>query len=101
MSDVSWKPNWSDTKKHFSEFWNRKGVIIASWMPPKGATQIESVKEVECPDIREYYLNPVLRAKINHFQLSEGCFGADVLPVSDPCFGPGSLATFLGSEPGI
>ncbi|MFA6290980.1 MAG: hypothetical protein WC637_04320, partial [Victivallales bacterium] len=101
MSEISWKPNWGDTKKHFIDFWNRKGVVIASWGPPKGAKQIESVKKVECPDIREYYMNPVLRAKVNHYRSSLGYFGADVIPVSDANFGPGSLALFLGCEPGI
>jgi len=101
MSEIPWKPNWDETKKHFNDFWNRKGVVIASWGPPKAVKQIEPVQEVGCPDIREYYLNPVLRAKVNHYRLSEGYFGADVLPLSDTFFGPGSLATFIGSEPGI
>jgi len=51
MSDISWKPNWSETKKHFNDFWNRKGVVIGSWGAPKAARQIEPVKEVECPSL--------------------------------------------------
>lgn len=101
MTEFCWKPNWNDTKRHFNEFWNRKGVVISSWGPPEGAGQIEDIRKVECKDIREYYLNPVMRAKINNYRLSNGYYGADVLPLSEANFGPGSLALYLGCEPGI
>ncbi len=101
MSEISWKPNWQETKRSFNDFWNRKGVVVGTWGAPKADRQVEKVSRVDAPDIKEYYLNPVLRAKVNHFRVSEGYYGADVLPVSDTNFGPGSLATFIGSEPGI
>lgn len=101
MSDISWKPNWNETKRHFDDFWNHKGVVLGSWGAPHAATPPEKVAVADCPDIHEYYLNPALRAEVNHYRLSLGYYGADVLPISDPDFGPGSLATFIGSEPGI
>jgi len=101
MSEISWKPNWSETKRHFDDFWNRKGVVLGRWGVPRASTPTEKVEAVDCLDINEYYLNPVLRAKVNHYRLSFGHYGADVLPISNPDFGPGLLATFLGCEPGI
>ncbi len=101
MSEISWKSNWEDTKKNFSDFWNRKGVVISSWGAPKAVHPVEKVKKVEAPDINKYYLDPVHRAQVNHFRVSEGYYGADILPVSDTSFGPGSLALLIGSEPGI
>lgn len=101
MTEISWKPNWNDTKRHFNDFWNRKGVVIGTWGAPKAAKQLENIKEVECPDFRQYHLDPVMRARMNHYYVSNGYYGADILPISDTCFGPGSLATFLGCEPGI
>jgi hypothetical protein len=50
---------------------------------------------------KEHYLNAELRADWNHYNMSRSHFPGDMLPVANTMMGPGSLATFLGSEPGF
>ncbi len=98
-----WKENWEETKTNFIEWWKHEGIILGAWCAPETSRYIHEVCEKpRDPDsIEEYYANPKLRAQRNHWTLSRSIFPADVLPVSDTNIGPGSLALFIGSEPGF
>jgi len=98
-----WKSNWEETRQHFTDWWNRKGLVVGMWgAPPNEGTPHEDVPvPEEAPSIQEQYLNAELRARQNHHGLAHQAFPADVLPISATDIGPGSLALFLGSEPGF
>jgi len=98
-----WKDNWKKTKQHFVDWWNHKGLVIGMWGAPQAAeTPHEAVQAPpEALSPRERYLEPELRAKGNHYALAYQSFPADILPISVTDMGPGSLALFLGSEPGF
>ncbi|RKX35697.1 MAG: hypothetical protein DRP71_02840 [Verrucomicrobia bacterium] len=98
-----WKANWEDTKKNFIDWWNHEGLILGVWRAPETNQHVHEVCERprDPVSIEESYASPVLRARLNHWSLSRSIFPADVLPVSDTNIGPGSLALFIGSEPGF
>ncbi len=98
-----WKENWEDTKRHFTDWWNHKGLVVGMWGAPAAGKHVhEHVQDPPSPSsIRDAYTDPEARARRNHYELSRRTFPADTLPLSDTDMGPGSLATFLGAEPGF
>ena len=98
-----WKSSWEETKRHFTDWWNREGLVLGMWGAPRSenAPHEDSQAPAEAQSVQERYLNAALRAQRNHHQLAHQVFPADVLPISDTDIGPGSLALFLGSEPGF
>ncbi len=98
-----WKTNWRETKQHFVDWWNREGLVVGTVDAPRidGPPHVVTGKPPDPGSIRESYTNAEFRAWRNHYKLSHQSFPADVLPVCDTNIGPGSLALFLGSEPGF
>ena len=47
------------------------------------------------------YLDAQWRAAANRHRMAHTCFCGDTLPIASTDIGPGSLATMLGSEPGL
>lgn len=98
-----WKENWQDTKSRFCDWWNRKGLLVGSWGGcPHDGTPHEDFPAPATPDsLRDEYTDAEQRARRNHHRLSHQLFLEDTLPISGTDIGPGSLALFLGSEPGF
>jgi hypothetical protein len=98
-----WKENWEDTKRHLVDWWNREGLVLGEWGSPlrEGAPHENTTAPMKAQSVREQYCAPELRARRNHHDLARRSFPADVLPISSTDIGPGSLALFLGSEPGV
>ncbi len=99
---LAWKSNWEETKQHFLEWWNHEGMVLSMWGAPSAEVVHEEVADPgAAPDIDFFYTQPGWRTQWNHHRLSRQSFPADVLPVSETDIGPGSLALFMGSEPGL
>jgi len=98
-----WKSNWSETKQHFSDWWNHQGLVLGAWQAPETDSAVhENTPKPRNPvPLEERYANPELRAQRNHWALSRSIFPADVLAVSETDIGPGSLALYIGAEPGF
>ncbi len=100
----TWKDNWVESAKRYLEWWEGRGLLISMWEHlRKEGTPHEQVPEPPPPaDLRQYWLDPVWRAKNIHYELSRSSFMADILPVANTHLGPGSLAAILGAslEPG-
>jgi len=98
-----WKSNWQETRQHFKDWWERKGLVLGMWgacnRPDRPHEETEATPEPG--SVRESYVEAGPRAARNHHQLAHSSFPADVLPLSSTDIGPGSLALFLGSEPGF
>ncbi|MBN1553792.1 MAG: hypothetical protein JXA11_03540 [Phycisphaerae bacterium] len=102
---LTWKENWEQTKRRFLGWWNRKDLVVsfASYggIPTTDAPH-EVVPEIPDPPSREAgYLDVENRVRRNHYKLSRDWFPAETLPLANTMMGPGSLALFLGSEPGF
>ena len=100
--DCAWKENWEETKQHFIDWWNREGLIVASGLCLGADPPHETLEDPgPAPSIEAGYTDPVARARRNHYGLSRHTCPGDMLPVSSTDIGPGSLALFIGSEPGF
>ena len=98
-----WKSNWEQSKQRFVKWWNREGLLIGMWGALETGRAIH--EEVAAPAIpatlEERYGNAAFRASENHYRLSRSIFPLDILPGAITDLGPGSLALFLGSQPGF
>jgi len=100
--DCAWKANWDETKRHFVDWWNREGLVVYVGGVERPGGPIEPVDEVPpAPTPADRYLDPVLRARRGHYALAHTSFCGDALPLAKCDIGPGSLALFMGSEPGF
>jgi hypothetical protein len=97
---LSWKPNWSDTRRHFVDWWNHEGFVLTVGTHPFD-TPREALAKLPKPGLVEAYENAPARARRNHDWLAAQQFPGDSLPISSTDIGPGSLALALGSEPGF
>lgn len=97
-----WKANWEETKQHFRDWWNHDGLVMGMWGAPHGDVRHEHTSTPpDAVSVRASYTDTELRARRNHHRLARQSFPADVLPITENDIGPGSLALFLGCEPGF
>jgi hypothetical protein len=97
-----WKENWEETKRNFTRWWNREGLVFGMYGAPLAAVPREDVPAPErfpAMDTAEFYTDTDLRARRNHWDLARRSYSADILPIADTEIGPGSLSLFLGCEP--
>ena len=93
-----WKPNLEETKKHYIDWWNHKGIVLNMWehfqegvkphadvpMPPASKT------------LDQKWFDPEWRAEYLDWYVAHSSMKADMLPVANTQLGPGSLAAILG-----
>ena len=99
-----WKPNWNETRQHFLDWWDHTGLLVGSWGAPPRVGPAHDPDAIQPPppvSVEAGYTDVAQLVRRNHYRLSHGYFGADILPVADTDIGPGSLALLLGSEPGF
>ncbi|MDR3455875.1 MAG: hypothetical protein P4N60_00395 [Verrucomicrobiae bacterium] len=98
-----WKANWNDSRRRFTDWWKHEGLLIGMWGAPEtGRCLHENVAAPTRPGtLDERYCNAIFRAEENHYRLSRSIFPLDILPSATTDLGPGSLALFLGSQPGF
>ncbi len=100
--ECAWKANWSETKRNYTDWWNRDGLVLSMWSPGGDGPRrdgAEAPPKQPSPELR--HTDARWRARRNHYALAGGEYLADMLPLSETDIGPGSLALFLGSEPGF
>jgi len=98
-----WKKNWEDTKRHFVGWWEHTGIVmILQGGIKKLAPPHEAVPDPgPAVSLEQQYLDPVWISRYWRHRLSKDNFLADHLPLANTDIGVGSLALFLGSEPGL
>ena len=100
---LAWKKNWTETRKHFTDWWRRRGMVVTvgggfaagrphERVPNPGARPPAYGDEAYCSD-------PARVAACNHYALSRGAFLADKMPMADFTLGPGTLSVYLGAIP--
>lgn len=96
----TWKENWEESKKHYLDWWNGKGIVLSMWehLEKEGKPHAEIPKPAKAKDQDQYWFDPQWRAGNLHYQLSRSSFKADILPVANTHLGPGSLAALMGAE---
>lgn len=96
----AWKTNWEESKKHYTDWWNGKGLVLSMWEHlQQGVTPHADVpKPAPARDLKQYWFDPQWRADNLHYLLSRSSFMADIPPVANTHLGPGSLAALMGAE---
>ncbi len=99
--EASWKPNWEATRRHFTDWWERRGLVVGMWggvFAARPHAQLEPPPPAS-PASQSFYDDAPGRAERNHYLLAHQDFPLDIIPTSDTMIGPGSLALCLGSQP--
>lgn len=96
----TWKENWEETKQHYLDWWNQKGLVLSMWehLPKIGTPHEEVSAPPVARDLQQYWFDATWRAQNLHYQMSGSSFKADILPVANTHLGPGSLGAILGAE---
>lgn len=96
----TWKSNWEESKKHYINWWNGKGIVLSMWehLQKDGAPHEIVPRPSPVKDLNQFWFDPDWRAANIHYQLSKSSLKADILPLANTHLGPGSLAAVFGSE---
>lgn len=94
----TWKPNLDETKQHYIDWWNQRGVIVNMWEHfQDGVTPHADVPMPPAPkDLNQKWFDPQWRAAYLDWYVAHSSLKADILPVANAQLGPGSLAAILG-----
>ena len=108
-SGFGWKKNWAESHRHFTDWWDRRGLVVCSWgasvpaktphTPVGEAPPLVAASEDE-KRVR-YYGDTEWKAAYTHWSFAQKDYPLDILPLANMDIGPGSLALALGSEPGF
>ena len=98
MIHSSWKINLEETKRHYIDWWNRKGVVVNMWEHfQNGVTPHADIPRPEPPiNLDQQWFDPQWRARYLDWYVAHSSLKADILPVANTQLGPGSLAAILG-----
>ncbi|MBN1674938.1 MAG: hypothetical protein JXR37_28105 [Kiritimatiellae bacterium] len=98
----AWKENWPESKQHYMAWWRREGLVLNVGIEEARARPAEPAEDPgPAASLEQRYTDAGWRARRNHYVLSRHRYGADCLPIAETNIGPGSLALFVGSEPGF
>lgn len=94
----TWKQNLEETKKHYIDWWNHRGVVVNMWEHfQNGVTPHADVSMPAAPkDLNQKWFDPQWRAQYLDWYVAHSSLKADMLPVANTQLGPGSLAAILG-----
>lgn len=94
----TWKPNLEETKRHYIDWWNHKGIILNMWEHfQEGVTPHADIPAPPAPkDLNQQWFDPQWRAEYLDWYVAHSSLKADMLPVANTQLGPGSLAAILG-----
>lgn len=94
----TWKANLEETKQHYIDWWNHKGIILNMWEHfQEGVTPHADVAPpTPARDLNQRWFDPQWRAEYLDWYVAHSSLLADILPVANTQLGPGSLAAILG-----
>ena len=94
----TWKQNMEETKQHYVDWWNHKGVVVNMWEHfQQGVKPHADVPMPKAPkDLNQKWFDAKWRADYLDWYVAHSSLKADMLPVANTQLGPGSLAAILG-----
>lgn len=94
----TWKQNLEETKQHYIDWWNHKGIVLNMWEHfQNGVTPHADVPAPAAPkSLDQKWFDPKWRAEFLDWYVAHSSLKADMLPVANTHLGPGSLAAILG-----
>lgn len=96
--NTTWKQNLEETKQHYIDWWNHKGIVLNMWEHfQQGVTPHADIPEPQpYKDLNQRWFDPEWRAEYLDWYVAHSSLKADILPVANTQLGPGSLAAILG-----
>ena len=96
----TWKQNLEETKQHYINWWNHKGIVLNMWEHfQEGVTPHADIPEPKpYRDLDQRWFDPEWRAQYLDWYVAHSSLKADILPVANTQLGPGSLAAILGAR---
>jgi hypothetical protein len=100
MHHAHWKANWAESRRHYLDWWQGKGLVVSMWDHLEQAGPPHEAVPPPPPacDLQQYWFDPDWRAAHIHYRLAHSSFKADIPAVANTHLGPGSLAAILGAE---
>ncbi len=101
-----WKSDWPEARDHFMRWWARDGLVVVPHMAA-GGTPLGKTRDLGAAippppsDPETRHADPAYVAAASHAWLATDGLSLDTLPMGRVDLGPGSLALYLGSEPGF
>ena len=94
----TWKANLEETKKHYIDWWNHKGIVLNMWEHFQEGVKPHADIPAPKPyrDLNQRWFDPEWRAEYLDWYVAHSSLMADMLPVANTQLGPGSLAAILG-----
>lgn len=94
----TWKKNLEETKKHYIDWWNHKGIILNMWEHFQEGVKPHADIPAPPPyrNLNQRWFDPQWRAEYLDWYVAHSSLMADMLPVANTQLGPGSLAAILG-----
>lgn len=94
----TWKENLEETKRHYTDWWNHKGIVLNMWEHfQDGVTPHADIAAPVTPSsLEQKWFDPKWRAEYLDWYVAHSSLKADMLPVANTQLGPGSLAAILG-----
>jgi hypothetical protein len=97
---MDWKPDWKEARANLSRWWACEGPAFCIFAPLR-EPRLDLPKPERPSDDRTAWTDPAHRAAVAEYQMAGTFFGGEAFPYFDTQIGPGSLALFVGSEPGF
>lgn len=96
----TWKSNFEESKKHYLNWWNQKGIVLTMWehLYKDGIPHADIKEPAPAKDLDQFWFDPEWRSDYLNYQMSRYSYKADILPVANTQLGPGSLGAILGAE---
>lgn len=93
-----WKQNLEETKQHYINWWNHKGIVVNMWEHFQKGVKPHADVPAPAPakDLNQKWFDPEWRAEYLDWYVAHSSLKADMLPVANTQLGPGSLAAILG-----
>ena len=94
----TWKENLEETKQHYIDWWNHKGIVLNMWEHFQEGVKPHADIPAPPPyrDLNQRWFDPEWRAAYLDWYVAHSSLMADMLPVANTQLGPGSLAAILG-----
>ena len=95
-----WKADWAQARENLTKWWRREGPALCVLAPAdKPWADLPAPKAPA--DLRVRWCEAAHRFAQAEYDMSRTWFGGEAFPYFDTQIGPGSLGTFIGSEPGF
>ncbi len=101
---LSYKSDWSDARKHFTAWWQGKSLgrpALAVGAPSDKPRSFSPLPKNPHSEPEPYYLDSQRRLDEQEAWMIGRAFVGEAFPKFSLDLGPGSLALYLGSEPGF